>query len=184
MSQRRSFATLIMACFLAAGCGQGSKSEKSGTPPAKSTADSSAPKDTSGTPAAASDAKKETLYKRLGGEAAIKAVVNEFIDVLSNDAVLNANPKIEEARKRVNPDELKAKVTALLCQVTGGPQKYTGRSMKEAHANMNISGSEWNQMVKDFVMVLDKFKVPKPEQEELLKIVGTTKGDIVLRPNE
>jgi hypothetical protein len=29
--------------------------------------------------------------------------------------------------------------------------------------------------------VLDQFKVPKAEQEELLAIVGTTKGDIVLQ---
>ena len=111
-------------------------------------------------------------------------MVNEFIDVLSKDEVLNANPKIKAARDRANPVELKAKVTAFMCMATGGPQKYEGRTMKETHADMNISGTEWDQMVKDFVMVLDKFKVPKPEQEELLNLTGTTKDDIVLRPNE
>ncbi len=167
MKQSLSIAACAVAGLLySAGCGQ------------------EAGKPSESKPAGKADAAKKSLYERLGGEPAIKAVVNEFIDVLSRDAVLNANPKINEARKRVNPDELKAKVTAFMCQITGGPQEYTGRSMKESHAHLNISGSEWNQMARDFVMVLDKFKVPKPEQEELLKVVGSNRGDIVLRPNE
>lgn len=124
------------------------------------------------------------LYERLGEENAIKAVVDEFLNVLVKDSLLNANPKIDAARKKVNLDELKAKLTALLCEVTGGPQKYTGRTMKESHAHLDISGKEWDRMAEIFVTVLDTFKVPKPEQEELLEIVGTTKADIVMRPDE
>ena len=132
----------------------------------------------------ATTAPETSLYERLGGEDAIAAVVDEFIDVLSSDDVLNANPAIKEARDRAHPDELKAKVTALVCQVTGGPQEYTGRPMKESHADMNISGTEWDQMVEDFIMVLDGFNVPAKEQGELLEIIGSTKADIVTRPNE
>ena len=134
--------------------------------------------------AGAVTAPEASLYERLGGEGAIAAVVDEFIDVLSSDDVLNANPAIKEARDRVDPDELKASVTALVCQATGGPQEYTGRSMKESHADMNISGTEWDQMVEDFIMVLDGFNVPEKEQSELLEIIGSTKADIVTRPND
>ena len=49
---------------------------------------------------------------------------------------------------------------------------------------MNISGTEWDQMVEDFIMVLDGFNVPAKEQGELLEIIGSTKADIVTRPNE
>lgn len=35
-------------------------------------------------------------------------------------------------------------------------------------------------MVADFKTTLDKFKVPKKEQDELFAIVGSTKGDIVM----
>ena len=125
-----------------------------------------------------------SLYDRLGGEEAITAVVSRFIDLLSNDDLLNANPAIKEARDRVDPDELKADVTALVCQASGGPQEYTGRSMAESHENMNISGTEWDQMIQLFVAVLDEFEVPEAEKGELLEIMDSTKADIVTRPEE
>ena len=62
----------------------------------------------------------------------------------------------------------------------GGPEAYTGKSMLETHKTMNITETEWQAMVEDFVKTLDKFNVPKKEQDELIAIVGTTKGDIVL----
>jgi hemoglobin len=63
--------------------------------------------------------------------------------------------------------------------VTGGPCKYTGRTMKESHEKLNISQAEWDAMVVDFKATLNKFKVPQPEQQELITIVGSTKNDIV-----
>jgi hemoglobin len=75
---------------------------------------------------------------------------------------------------------LKFHVTALVCEVTGGPCKYTGRAMKESHQQLNITEGQWQAMVADFRKTLDKFKVPAKEQEELITIVGSTKKDIVM----
>jgi len=124
---------------------------------------------------------KKSLYDRLGGAYAIATVVDAFIEKLLVNETLNANPAIREARSRVPKAGLKFHVTALVCQVTGGPQMYTGRSMKDAHRHLHITEREWDAMVHDFVEVLDQFKVPKAEQTELLTIVGSTKGDIVVR---
>jgi hemoglobin len=125
--------------------------------------------------------KLPSLYDRLGGTYAIATVVDEFIERLLVDDMLNANPKIRAARDRVPKAGLKYRVTALVSQVTGGPEQYTGRSMKEAHAHLDISEKEWDELVRVFVSVLDKYKVPKAEQDELLGIVGSTKGDIVTK---
>lgn len=123
---------------------------------------------------------KKSLYDRLGGAYAIATVVDAFIEKLLVNDTLNANPAIKEARARVPKAGLKFHVTALVCQVTGGPQTYAGRSMKEAHKNLHITEREWDAMVHDFVATLDEFKVPKAEQNELLTIVGSTKSDIVV----
>ncbi len=125
---------------------------------------------------------KKSLYERLGGAYAIATVVDTFIEKLLVDDTLNANPAIREARARVPKAGLKFHVTALVCQVTGGPQMYTGRTMKDAHSKLHITEREWDAMVHDFVDVLDQYKVPKAEQTELLTIVGSTKGDIVVQP--
>ncbi|HXH04691.1 MAG TPA: group 1 truncated hemoglobin [Candidatus Competibacteraceae bacterium] len=132
-----------------------------------------------GTSALAQEQQK-SLYDRLGGEYAIATVVDSFIDLLLLNDVLNANPAIREARDRVPRAGLKFHVTNLVCQVTGGPCKYTGRSMKQAHAHLNITEKEWQAMVMDFRRVLNNYKVPEQEQKELFAIVESTKAEIVV----
>jgi hemoglobin len=123
--------------------------------------------------------KQRSLYDRLGGVYSIATVVDDFIERLLVNATLNANPAINEARARVPKAGLKFQVTALVCEVTGGPCKYAGRGMKEAHQHLNITQAQWDAMVADFKTTLDKFKVPQTEQQELMVIVGSTKKDIV-----
>ncbi|MBI4396741.1 MAG: group 1 truncated hemoglobin [Elusimicrobia bacterium] len=120
-----------------------------------------------------------SLYERLGGVYNIATVVDTFIEKLLVDDVLNANPAIKAARERVPKAGLKYRVTSLVAMVTGGPEKYAGRSMKESHAHLNITEKEWQAMVKDFVASLDEHKVPPTEQGELLQIVEGVKPDIV-----
>jgi hemoglobin len=122
----------------------------------------------------------QSLYDRLGGLAPISVVVNDFIEALVPDKVLNANPAIDAARKRVPPSYLKYHVTALVCQATGGPCQYHGRGMKESHAHMRITEREWDRMVELFQEVLAKHKVPAKETQELLEIVSSTKAEIVM----
>jgi hemoglobin len=120
-----------------------------------------------------------SLYERLGGTYSIATVVDDFIERLLVNATLNANPAIKEARTRVPKAGLKFHVTALVCEVSGGPCKYAGRTMKESHQHLNIDQVEWDAMVADFEATLNKFNVPQREQQELITIVGSTKNDIV-----
>jgi len=121
------------------------------------------------------------LYNRLGGVYNIATVVDDFIERLLVDDTLNANPAIKEARGRVPKAGLKFHVTALVCEVTGGPCKYTGRAMKPSHAHLNIGEKEWQAMLADFRRVLNNYGVPAKEQQELIAIVESTKKDIVVR---
>src|SRR3970040_757335 len=115
---------------------------------------------------------QKSLYQRLGGVYNIAPVVDEFLEVLYDDDVLNANPRIKEARDRAPKAYLKSHVTAMVCQAAGGPEKYTGRGMKESHQHLNITEREWQAMLADFKKVLDKFNVPEQEQKESFAIVG------------
>lgn len=122
----------------------------------------------------------KSLYERLGGVYPIAVVVDEFINRLLVNDVLNANPAIAAARERVPAPGLKYHVSALVCQATGGPCTYTGRTMKQSHAHLNITEREWQEMVRVFRQVLDQFNVPAAEQQELVAIVESTKADIVV----
>ena len=128
---------------------------------------------------ARAQATQPSLYERLGGVYSIATVADDFIERLLVNATLNANPAINEARRRVPKAGLKFHVTALVCAATGGKCAYAGRPMKESHEKLNISRAEWDAMVTDFKATLDKFKVPQREQQELITIVDSTKNDIV-----
>jgi hemoglobin len=124
---------------------------------------------------------QKSLYDRLGGLKGITVVVDDFINRLVVNKQLNKNPAINAGRKSSPAPYLKFQVSQMVCGVTGGPCKYTGKAMKESHAHLNISEKEWGVMAGEFKKSLDKFKVPAAEQKELFDIVGTTKADIVVR---
>lgn len=123
---------------------------------------------------------KPSLYERLGGVYSIAAVVDDFIDRVMDDPRLNANPKVNEAHHRVHPAGFKYLVTEQMCQATGGPQTYTGRSMRDSHAHLDITAGEWLAFLDDLQTTLGKFGVPAQEQSEIFAIVHSTRGDIVM----
>jgi hemoglobin len=122
-----------------------------------------------------------TLYELLGGVYAIAAVVDDFINRIMDDPRLNANAKVNEAHHRVSRAGFKYLVTEMVCWATGGPQKYTGRTMLDSHAHLEITEEEWQVFLRDLQATLDLFGVPPLEQQELFAIVDSTKKDIVVR---
>ncbi len=121
-----------------------------------------------------------TLYERLGGVYSIATVVDDFIDRIMVDPRLNVNPHVDEAHHKVPPPGFKYLVTEMVCWATGGPQKYTGRSMADSHRHLKITPQEWEAFMDDFKQTLDKFQVPAAEQAELREIVQSTYADIVV----
>ena len=121
-----------------------------------------------------------SLYERLGGIYTIASIVDSFLELLIVNDILNANPEIVEARDPKLKAGLKFQITTQLCEATGGPCKYTGKTMKEAHDYLNITEQEWQAMLSDLRRVLDNHQVPNREQKELMAIVEETKKDIVI----
>jgi hemoglobin len=122
---------------------------------------------------AANAAAQKSLYERLGGHDAIVAVVDDFV------ANIGADKRINHFFAKSDPKRVKEKLVEQICAGTGGPCTYTGRDMKTVHHGMGISNKDWDATVQDLVKTLNKFKVPKKEQKELLAVLGPTKKDIV-----
>ena len=123
-----------------------------------------------------------SLYERLGGVFSIAAVVDDFIDRVMDSPALNANPLVNDAHHRVSRAGFKYLVTEQLCMAAGGPQRYTGRNMRDSHAHLQITEGQWQSFLDLLKQSLDKFQVPLPEQGEIFAIVESTRADIVL-PN-
>lgn len=116
---------------------------------------------------------ENSLFERLGGVDAITAVTRAAVDCQMKD------DRINQKYARTNVDRLIKEFVDQICQATGGPCTYTGRSMTEAHTNMGVTNGEFQAFVEDVVAVLDGFKVGKAEQDELLNILAPLQGEIV-----
>ncbi len=116
---------------------------------------------------------KKPLYDRLGGKPAIQAVVDDFVGNVAADR------RINERFAKADIPRLKTMLVDQICEASGGPCKYTGASMLDAHKGMNITDGEFSALVDDLVKSLDKFKVPAQEKNELLTALGGMKPQIV-----
>jgi len=116
---------------------------------------------------------ERSLYERLGGVEAITAVIDDFVANVAADTRINAR------FAKTNIPHLKQMLVDQVCQATGGPCTYTGRSMGDAHKGMHITEVEFNALVEDLTRSLDKFKVGEKEKTDLLGALGGMKGEIV-----
>jgi hemoglobin len=117
--------------------------------------------------------KAKTLYDRLGGKPAITAVIKEFLGNVAGDKRINGR------FAKTNIPKLQQSLIDQVTVATGGPGKYKGKSMPEAHKGMKITDDEFTALVEDLVKALDKYKVPDAEKGELLGALGKLKPEIV-----
>lgn len=125
-------------------------------------------------PATAARASGSTsLYARLGGVEAIRAVVHDFVGRVVADDRINA------FFRGVDVPHLEQMLTDQICSATGGPCTYRGKSMREVHTGMNLTDAHFNALVEDLSAALDRFRVQPAEKGQLLGALGNLKPEIV-----
>jgi len=156
--------------FTLIGCSSDSTTNAGGaaTTTAKATTTTAAP---AGPAGSVIDGK--TFYQRLGGNPAITAVITAFLGNVVADNRINA------FFAKVDAAKLQKLLIEQVASATGGPEKYTGRTMKETHAGLKITMADFNALVEDLVKALDAANVPTQEKTELLNILGPLQSDIV-----
>lgn len=116
---------------------------------------------------------ESTLYDRMGGEAKMRSVVEDFTNVVLADERLNftfANADIPKFKKLLFEQ---------LCNLAGGPCQYTGRSMKESHEKLNSTNAQFNALAEDLYIAFERNHVPYRLQNQLMVLLAPMQEDIV-----
>lgn len=66
-----------------------------------------------------------------------------------------------------------------LCSLTGGPCQYTGDTMEQVHAGMNISEREFNHAVDLFITAMEKADIPHTVQNKVLATMTPTRKQMI-----
>lgn len=121
----------------------------------------------------AEEATGPSLFDRMGGEKVARQIV---ADTWANHT---SNPIVKDRFANSDPQYVKQKVYEIFAAATGAKVEYTGKSMPDTHAGMNISEMEFNAVVDDVMAALEKNKIAKPEQNEVLAILWSVRPAIV-----
>jgi hemoglobin len=131
-----------------------------------------------------------SLYERLGGVFAIAAVVDHFSDAVVQNPVVgqqSTNPALREwhTKNLTRLPGLKFQRTLWVCEVAGGPFKFTATKpgstdigLEEAHREFHISPDEFDEVAAELGRTLDFFKVAQPEKEEVLAAFAAHKNEV------
>jgi hemoglobin len=117
----------------------------------------------------------DSLYRALGERDGIARVVDSALLWILSDA------RINELFTATDPVQLAPLLVDQICEATGGPCTYTGRSMEDVHTGLNISEAQFGAFVEDLVAALDEHQVPADAQAQLLAALGGMKGQVVGR---
>ena len=115
----------------------------------------------------------QTLYEQLGGKPAITKVVHDMIVNVAADS------RINHFFAKTNIPHLQMELVNQVCEGTGGPCKYTGLNMRQAHKGMNLSTADFNALVEDLQKSMDSNHVPLGLQNQLLAILAPMEPHVV-----
>lgn len=120
-------------------------------------------------------AQRSRLIDQLGGEAAIRLVMDRTLERVAQD------PRTRRTFEGVRMSTLKRSVGDYVCQVADGGCVYEGENMRRAHADLDLGGSEFDVMVQVLREELDRAGASTAAKNELLRRLAPTRRDIVTR---
>ena len=121
---------------------------------------------------------EQSLYDQIGGEAAVDAAVDIFYrKVLADD-------RISKFFEGVDMDRQAAKQKAFLTVAFGGPNKYSGKDMRDGHAHLvknGLNDSHFDAVMENLGATLKELNVPDELIAKAAAIAESTRNDVLGR---
>jgi truncated hemoglobin YjbI len=115
----------------------------------------------------------KSLYEEMGGETALRAVLRTLYDRLFEDRMVGFLFAGKDKERLI---ELQLWFTA---GFLGGPKKYEGRGVIEAHAELPILPGHFDRRHLMLEQVLEEHGVPRRVREEWLRVDAGLRGSVL-----
>lgn len=118
-----------------------------------------------------------SLYEQLGGEAAVNAAVDIFYKKVL------ADNRIKHFFDGVDMKKQISKQKAFLTMAFGGPNKYSGVGLRNAHKKLvsekGLNGSHFEAVAQNLLETLKELKVPENLIKQVMDIAASTRNDVL-----
>tara|TARA_R110002049_G_scaffold98125_4_gene238852 strand:+ start:1467 stop:1832 length:366 start_codon:yes stop_codon:yes gene_type:complete len=117
-----------------------------------------------------------SLFEKIGGKSAVNAAVDVFYKkVLADD-------RISKFFQGIDMDAQRRKQIMFLTYAFGGPYKYDGNNMRDAHAKLVAQGlddTHFNAVIENLGSTLKELGVADELIQEAAGIAETTRKDVL-----
>jgi len=122
---------------------------------------------------------QKPLWERLGGENSVRQFVHDAVTNMADEPKLN----LSRGGKYADFTKLEKSLVEYISSLSGGPLKYSGKSMKEAHSGMQITEVQFNifRRILATSMQNQNLNIQPAASQELLAHIDATKKDIVAK---
>jgi truncated hemoglobin YjbI len=118
---------------------------------------------------------RQTLWDRLGGEEKVKAIVNDVIDKAKDDPKVNFSRSGKYPMTPEKVADIKRKMVHLTSMAAGGPYRYEGKSMTDAHEGMGITDAEYGAFIRHMEKAMLHHGVNPNDVAEIVKVLEAIK---------
>jgi hemoglobin len=116
----------------------------------------------------------DSIYQKIGGEAAMNAAVDIFYrKVLSDDTISSFFDDVDMGGQREKQKEF-------LTMVFSGPNEYTGKDLRTAHAKLvdqGLNAAHFDAVAGHLQDTLSELDVPENIAGEIMATAASTKSD-------
>lgn len=119
-----------------------------------------------------------SLFDQIGGAAAVEAAVDIFYRKVLSDY------RINRFFDNSNMEEQAAKQKAFLTMAFGGPNNYTGKDLRTAHARfvkMGLNASHFDIVMEHLTATLVELSVPPALIAQVAALAESTRDDVLGR---
>jgi hemoglobin len=117
-----------------------------------------------------------SLYQRIGHAGGLLWLVNTLYRRVLADPLLMSYFKHLDDQDR---QWLRWHMLTLLAVVTGGPSKYQGRDLHEAHADLHITEEAFDRVVWHLQATLQELEAQQEDQQAILAAVQARRDAVV-----
>jgi len=124
-------------------------------------------------PAFAAD---DALYRQLGAQPGLEALMQDFMQRLL------ADPRMNPFFKEADQAHIQAELVLQICELSGGPCRREGPDMKRVHEGVDIDRAAFNALVEVLQRSMDARGIPFGTQNRLLALLAPMHREIINVP--
>lgn len=115
------------------------------------------------------------VFEDFGGMPGMLALMDDFMAIMMED------PRMRPFFVNTDRERIKRQLAEQFCAILGGGCTYTGRDMQATHAAFEIDRADFNALVEDLQIAMDRHDIPFRSQNKLLAVLAPMHREVITR---